>query len=353
MVGEDVYAELREFLDRLPGGFPATDSGVEMKILRKLFTPEDACITLCLAREPEPPAAIAERCGMEEGEMAEKLASMARRGLIYWEKKEGEPLYRAEQFIVGIYEYQGAFIDREFSELVEQYFPYLGLSWAGVKTPQMRTVPVASAVDTNPSVATYDRIRDLVSQQEVIGVTECICRKQQGLLSKRCEVPLELCMGFGERVGFYMENGWPGRMIGVEEALRLLDRSEELGLVLRPDNARNIQFVCSCCSCCCPALRLTKLLPNPADLIHSNYRCVVDPDRCDACGTCLERCPMDAVVEGEEHMEIDPRRCIGCGVCLSTCPSDAMSLAEREDVEVPPLDYDEALDRIARERGLA
>ena len=42
LVGDEVYLELREFLDRLPGGFPATDIGVEMKILRKLFTPEGA-----------------------------------------------------------------------------------------------------------------------------------------------------------------------------------------------------------------------------------------------------------------------------------------------------------------------
>jgi NAD-dependent dihydropyrimidine dehydrogenase PreA subunit len=352
-MGEEVYQELREFLDRMPAGFPATDIGVEIKILRKLFTPEDASMALCLTREREPAAVIARRCGMEEAEAAERLASMASRGLILRVREGDETLYQAEQFIVGIYEYQVARIDREFSELVEQYLPYLGLSWAAVKTGQMRTVPVASAVDATASIATYDRIRDLVRQQEIIGITECVCRKQQGLLGNRCDIPLELCMGFGKEMGdFYQENGWPVREVGVEEALSLLDRSEELGLVLRPDNAQDIRFVCSCCSCCCPGLRLIKVFPNPADFTHSNYRSVLDPDLCNACGNCVERCPMDAVTEGEDFMHIDPKRCIGCGVCLSTCPEDAISFVEREEVEVPPPDYKEALNRISMERGL-
>jgi electron transport complex protein RnfB len=351
-VGEDVYLKLREFMDRLPAGFPATDIGVEMKILRKLFTPDDASMVLCMTRDLESPAVIAKRCGMEEKEAAEKLESMALRGLIDRSGESGEVLYRAEQFIVGLYELQGKNIDREFSELIEQYIPYLGLSWSTIKTDQMRIVPVASAVDFTPAVVTHDRIRDLVKAQETIGVTECICRKQQGLLGNRCDVPLELCMGFGEGMKYYLENGWPGRMVDVEEALSLLDRSEELGLVLRPDNAQDIRFVCSCCSCCCPALRLIKVFPNPADFLHSNYRSFLDPDMCDTCGICIERCPMDAIVEGEEAMAVDPGRCIGCGVCLSTCPRDAITLEPREEVVVPPLDFEDTMNRISVERGL-
>ena len=38
----DVYTRLREHLDRLPAGFPATESGVELRILKRLFTPDEA-----------------------------------------------------------------------------------------------------------------------------------------------------------------------------------------------------------------------------------------------------------------------------------------------------------------------
>lgn len=352
-MGDEVYIKLREFLDALPGGFPATDTGVEMKILRKLFTPADATMALRLTPKPETVETITGRCGLDVSEAEERLESMARRGLIYRSREGGEAQYRAEQFIVGIYEYQVASIDREFSELIEQYLPYIGLAWSTNKTGQMRVVPVASAVDVTPVVATYDSIRDLVKQQKVIGVSECICRKQQALLGNGCDYPLELCMGFGEGVEFYQENGWPGRLIDMDEALGLLDRSEELGLVLRPDNAQDIRFVCSCCSCCCPGLRMMKAFPNPADFFTTNYRSALDAERCDACGDCVERCPMDAIVEGKEHFEVDAKRCIGCGICLSTCTQDAMALIQKEETVIPPLDYEEALSRILMERGLA
>ena len=41
-MSQDVYSRLREFMDSLPGGYPATPTGVEIKLLEKLFTPEQA-----------------------------------------------------------------------------------------------------------------------------------------------------------------------------------------------------------------------------------------------------------------------------------------------------------------------
>ncbi|MEW6555465.1 MAG: 4Fe-4S binding protein [Actinomycetota bacterium] len=349
---DELYIRLREYMDAMPGGFPSTDSGVEMKILRKLFSPEDAKMVLCMTRHPEPAAAIAERRGVAEAETVELLDSMAARGLIGRSTEEGQPRYQAEQFAVGFYELQMKTIDREFAELAEEYFPHLGLSWARNKTGQLRIVPVASMVDVSHDVATYDRVRDLVKSQENLGLFECICSKQQRILGNECGYPLEKCLVLME-MDFYLENGFPGRRIDVEEALRFLDRSEDLGLVLTTDNVQDIRVVCSCCSCCCPQLRLIKVLPKPGKYMHSNYRARIDADECDACGVCADRCPMDAVVGGEEFMEVNPNRCIGCGVCVSTCPREAIAFELREDAVVPPKDWDETMERIKAERGLA
>ena len=49
----EIYEKLRERLDMFPQGFPRTESGVEMKILRELFTPEEAQIMLFLRPSPE------------------------------------------------------------------------------------------------------------------------------------------------------------------------------------------------------------------------------------------------------------------------------------------------------------
>ena len=51
-MSEDTYLRLREFMDRMPGGFPATESGVEIKLLQKLFEPEAAEIVMKLGPGP-------------------------------------------------------------------------------------------------------------------------------------------------------------------------------------------------------------------------------------------------------------------------------------------------------------
>ena len=63
----------------------------------------------------------------------------------------------------------------------------------------------------------------------------------------------------------------------------------------------------------------------------------MDADECSACGTCEERCPMDAIAVGDEdHAVVDTRLCIGCGVCTPTCPTEAVDLELRGEVIPPP-----------------
>jgi electron transport complex protein RnfB len=349
---EDVYTELREFMDAMPGGFPATESGMEMKILHKLFTPDEAKMTLFLTTKLETAETISERSGMEMAQVKEKLESMAMKGLIFKTREDGEDLYRAEQYVVGVYEYQLPTMDRELAELMEDYFLYLGMSMLANDTPQMRVVPVNSAVEAAPAAASYDQIRDLVREQQVIMAGECICRKQQSLLANACGKPFEGCMGFGSMAEFYLDRGL-GRKVSVEEALKVLGDSEEAGLVLIPNNAQHIDFVCSCCSCCCGLLKTIKEFPNPAEFVESTFHAWKDLDKCSECDTCVERCPMGAMVEGDEATQVDLARCIGCGLCVSTCKEEAISLVRKAEAVTPPLDMEDMLHRISVERGLA
>ncbi len=350
-MSDEVYTRLREFLDNMPGGFPATESGVEIKILKKLFTPEQAEIAMQLKPLPEPVSTIAERLGMDGSKAAEKLESMAKEGLIYRARIGEKPHYMAIQFIPGIYEFHLNSIDRELAELFEEYFPHLGVIWATTKTKQLRVVPVGSAIDAVPAVATYNRIRDLVKGQELISVAPCICRKEQGLLDNECKRPHELCFQFGFAAQYYIENGL-GRQISIDEAMKLLDLAEESALVLSPTNAQEIMSICCCCGCCCGILRGLKMLPRPADQVQSSFQSRINPDLCNACGTCLERCQIDAIKEGEEVMEVDLARCIGCGLCVPACPEEAITLGEKPNVDTPPADMMEMMMKIAEERGL-
>ncbi len=49
-------------------------------------------------------------------------------------------------------------------------------------------------------------------------------------------------------------------------------------------------------------------------------------DDCIKCGNCLEACPEDAIMEGEEKYSIDLEKCIRCGTCLDVCPVDAIEV---------------------------
>lgn len=350
---KDIYVRLREFLDALPTGFPQTPDGLEIRILKKLFAPEDAALFLHLAETPEPVDAIATRSGIDAGELAPALADMAAKGLVFREHDNGQPLYRAFPFIIGIYEFQLNTLDRELAEMIEAYLPHFGmaLAVAGVKTTQLRVAPVKTAIDAASPVAPYNRIRDLVRQEEVIAVQECICRKEQGLLDNPCEYPREVCFGFGSFGQYYIDNNM-GRRIDPEEAMEILDKAEAAGLVLSPSNTKDLVGLCSCCPCCCPTIRFAKMAPRPADLFKTYYRSQIDAEMCTSCLTCIDRCPMDAIQEGEGASEVIAGSCIGCGLCVSTCPEAAISLVPLFGVE-PPLDgITDVFQQIKRERGL-
>jgi electron transport complex protein RnfB len=134
------------------------------------------------------------------------------------------------------------------------------------------------------------------------------------------------------------------------EALALAQTAEEDGMVLQPENTRDPLFMCFCCGCCCGVLTTAKKLPRPADYLQSNFRALVDPERCTECETCRTRCPMDALDSSNGATRVQDHRCIGCGLCVTTCPSEALSLVPREAEVVPPRDQRSLYWRILFER---
>lgn len=101
---EDPYVELRAFLDRFPLGFPPTPSRVELKILKRLFTPEEASLAVKLSARPEGVEEIAERTGMAPGALEPILDAMARKGLVFKMRRQGKACYNAAPFMIGLAE---------------------------------------------------------------------------------------------------------------------------------------------------------------------------------------------------------------------------------------------------------
>jgi Pyruvate/2-oxoacid:ferredoxin oxidoreductase delta subunit/predicted transcriptional regulator len=350
---EKVYYDLSEQLDQYSLGFPKTESGVEMKILKKLFSEDEAELYLNLSMMLETPEAIAQRLGREPGAVAALLQRMFDKGLIFRMKKGDAPKYGAVPFVVGSFEYQLKDMDREFAELFEQYLlEGFGKVAIGQQAP-LRTIPVNKSVDQLWPVAPYEDVKKIFESKSKIAVGRCICRVQQGLLDKGCDKPVEVCFQFGSHADFYVDKGM-ARYIDQKEALAIIDKCEEEGLVPQPFMSQDAGGMCNCCGDCCGILRSIKLHPKPVERVLTNYYAEVDSATCSACETCLDRCQMEAITIGaSEVAEIDRDRCIGCGLCVTSCPSEAMALRQKPESErqTPPPTAKEYIMQLASARG--
>ncbi|MFO7750884.1 MAG: 4Fe-4S binding protein [Desulfobacteraceae bacterium] len=348
----DIYEKLAVHLDKTPGGYPKTESGVEIRILKRLFTPQEAEIATSLIMMPEPVAAIAERVNLTSDTLGPILASMAEKGLIIHSARNKADLYMQAQFVVGIWEYQ---VDRLSKELIQdfnEYVPFLLEEQNKTKTKQLRTIPVSQAIHAETEVMAYEEIETIIRSQSKILVAPCICRKEHTIMGKGCGKTEEACLVLGGGAYLYEERGI-GRTISQDEAMEIVHKGIEQGLVLQPGNAKKPLNICLCCSCCCQILSNIKKSDSPATFVNSSYFAGVDPAECTSCEACREICPMEAIVM-EETAVVDTNRCIGCGLCITACEFDALFLSAKEQEKrwVPPDNTVETYMTIAREKGL-
>jgi len=347
----DIYKRLARHLDNLPGGFPPTDSGVELRILKRLFTPQEAELAIYLTLLPEEPRVVARRAGLSRDETARRLEEMAKRGLVLREGREtAPPRYMAAQYLVGIWEYHVNDLDTDLIKDQNEYLPFLSeQAW---KFPQMRTIPVGRSLTPEHKVLPYEMAEELVRAQKKFSVGPCICRREHTMMGKGCDKKEDSCLGFGMAVDYRKRNGM-GREIDLQETLDLLKWADEAGLVLQPANARDALWICLCCGCCCQVLKMFKRSPKPAETAVSPFFAAYSPENCKTCGICVNRCQMEALKLEADQVRLDVNRCIGCGLCISTCPTGSLRLVRKPDLEQPevPKDIIDASIKLGKARG--
>ncbi len=348
---EEIYQKLAKHLDNLPGGFPPSNTGVEFRILKRLFTPEEAEFALYFTLIPEESSVVARRAKVSTQEASRRCETMAQKGLIYRiDAQRGQPVYMAAQYAIGIWEFHVNDLDEGLAKDMEEYIPFLFKeAW---KKPQLRTIPVNKSVSGELKVMTYENAEALVKNVDNAVVAPCICRREFSLLGKGCDKPRETCLVFGQAAEYYQRNGL-GREIDRQEVLDTLKSAEQAGLVLQPTNAKEIVNICCCCGDCCGVLRSLKGYPKPASLASSSFFAVINTETCEGCGVCEDRCQMEAVQRKDEKTSVDIDRCLGCGLCVSTCPTDSMTLARKPESDQPdvPKDVIKATIELGRARG--
>ncbi|MHA1488889.1 MAG: 4Fe-4S binding protein [Promethearchaeota archaeon] len=313
---------------------------------------------------------------MSEQEILEKVKSLASKGIIFNQKSSSDIMvYRLlPLMMVGPFEYllmkKIQYTEEEkkvailFKNLFEEaksliqdkYDMFLPVFR---KLPPIdRTVPITTKsvkgeeilISINKEVEVPEEqilptqnIEDIINKFDDIAVGHCFCRQHKDLLGEPCKITdlRENCFTFGKSARFCVEQGFQ-RMISKDEALEILKKSEEAGLVHKAFHPHSDIFkeetsICNCCSDCCATFELWRdgVLP----LINStNYLSNVNQDLCVGCGTCTEKCPVEAIKLNENNVaEVNEKGCLGCGICAHFCPEGAIYLLEgMRKVYVPP-----------------
>jgi len=357
-MNENPYKRLAERLDALPNGFPPTDDGAELRLLAKLFTPEEATLAAQLRLTPETPAQIAGRIGGDPKALRAQLKEMVRRGLIAAGRTKAGLGYKLLPFVVGIYEMQGSTIDAELARLFEEYYQQVFGRALAMRPQVHRIVPVNESVRMDMEIRPFESAADIVNDAQAWGVVDCICRVQKALIGEPCEHPLDVCMVFSQTAGAFDHN--PGiRALTRQESMATLQRAAEAGLVHSVgNNQQGLWYICNCCICSCAILRGIAELGIANAVAHSAFVNRVDEALCTGCGLCVEHCQFEALsLDDVVHaivLRINEIRCLGCGLCVLACPEEALVLVRRpeEDILTPPVtEADWRVERAAA-RGL-
>jgi electron transport complex protein RnfB len=338
-MSENPYKKLAIRLDTLPNGYPSTEDGVELRILEKLFAPEEAELASHLRLTLETPEEIAARLEYDPSTTKTMLKGMARKGLISIGKAEKGLGYGLLPFVVGIYEYQLSRIDAEFAQLFEDYYQQAFTRMLSVEPKFHRVIPVNETVRNDMEIHPFESAADFVSNAKAWGVLDCICRVQKKLIGDPCDHPIDICMTFSQQPGAF--DGNPViKALTQEEALATLQRAADAGLVHTVSNSQDGNaYICNCCTCSCGILRGMAEMGIANVVARSAFVNTVDPEVCAGCETCIDYCQFNALSLRPEdpYIQINETRCVGCGVCVPTCPDHALSLVRRPESEILPV----------------
>jgi electron transport complex protein RnfB len=333
---EDIYKKLARELDKIPEGYPETGSGVELKILAKLFTPEQAELACHLNLEPQLAKAISQKIGWEERKAFVALKEMTKQGLIEAEKGKGGLAFKLIPFVVGFFENQYAQFDEEFAHLVEVYYEEAFHKMMSMKPAIHRIIPLDEVIPVNIEVMPYERASTYIEESKSFGVIPCACRVQKRLTGQGCEHTVENCLLFSSRVNAFKSRD-EIRAITKEEALEILADADEEGLVHSTTNVqKGVTYICNCCTCSCSVLRGLTQYGHLNAVGSSDFFAFVNESLCTGCMGCIDRCQFNALDVDNGVCQVDLSRCYGCGLCVSVCPSWALTLKLKPEAEIQP-----------------
>lgn len=363
---DDVYHRLALHLSSLGMGYPVCQELEE--ILKENFTLLEATVALALPTKVPPLKTtsveeIAHGIDIPKKELIQILDNLTSRGLLFSHRtKTGKKGYALQQMGYG---FPQAFFwkketnphTKQMAHLIYKYYKAKNINFEtyGItKTKNYRYIAIKEALDhvhDIHAVLPSDQMENVIKKAKVIAVAHCSCRVHAELLERRrCDYPTEVCLKYDELAEYVIEQGL-AREITKNEALEIIKRCEEAGLVHMVDNAQeDIKHTCNCCPCCCWSVGSIMRRKIPRDVLVATYFIrETDKELCVGCGECIDICPVDAITIESDLPVVDTEWCIGCGLCLRPCSTSAAKL-KRKTPSVPPKDFRELHKKILDER---
>ena len=306
---------------------------------------------------------LKESSGLSEEEILKKADALAKTGVIFNQpSRQGVMVYRLLP-IGRQFEYtfmktlekseDNIKLSNLFYDLHEELDNTIQSNYdrfiSGMKNlpPIDRTVPIIENFETGDEIEIIvdkeieapveefiptQKVEELINKFDDIAVGNCYCRQHKEFLGDPCK-QIELtpsCFTLGKSARHTSNHGF-SKLVSKEEAMKILKRIEEAGLVhkayhLHSDISKDEVAICNCCSCCCLTARDCLIFPVAN---ATNYLADINQDLCVGCGTCVEKCYNKAIdLNDDDKAERIEEYCVGCGVCASVCPENAISLIE-------------------------
>jgi ferredoxin len=363
------YSNLSDRLNRFPQG--ASPSELLFDILKILFSEKDAELVSLLPIRPFTAKKASRIWKMDSTSAQKVLDDLARRAILVDIVQNGETVYILPPPMAGFFEFSMMRVRDDIDQKVlsELFYEYMNVEEDFIRdlftqgeTQLGRTFVNEPALSDQNAlhVLDYERATEVIKTASHRGISICYCRHKMEHKDRACAATKEICMTFNNTAASLIRHGH-ARKVDVNEGLDFLQMAYEQNLVQFGENVRSkVNFICNCCGCCCEAMIAARRFAILNPVHTTNFLPVVEEEKCNGCGKCVNVCPVEAMTLVSANDPIKPKMkmaklnedlCLGCGVCVRTCAKEGIQLRSRRSRVITPIDGAHKAIMMAIERG--